>query len=314
MRSSTRKDPIFKYRSAVAALQCIAPLDPTLRGRRLLARGLARALLPADLGPLRYAFEELLGEPAASAHRLLYDWFFYRQLEARSWIDSRADDAGGLLMDAQRIGEYLTSCRHGVVVATIHLGNYLEGLRQLRLATSLRRPVFVVRRTQWSDVEARAFARIASGDLALTVLRAGRRAAAIAIRELRRGSVVVVLYDLPLRFGGTVDVDFFARRASFVRGPAEIAMLGEADILPIFTHYDHTTGVSVVEAMPALAARSVPHEQRAHRVSEIAQRLVTLAEQQIRRHPSQWAHWLLIHELVLKSAGHRGDVGVISAQ
>jgi len=313
MQSSTREDSIVKYSSAISALQQIVPLDPTVR-RRLLARGLARVLLPADLGPLRYAFEELLGEPTASAQRLLYDWFFYRQLEARSWIDSRSHDGGGMLMDAQRIGEYLTSCTHGVVIATIHLGNYLEGLRQLRFALPSRRPVFVVRRTQWSDVEARAFARIASGDLALTVLRTGRRAAAIAIRELRRGSVVVVLYDLPLRFGGTVEVEFFARRASFVRGPAEIAMLGEADILPIFTHYDHTTGVSRVEAMPVVAARSVPAAQRQHRIVEIAQRLVTLAEQQIRRHPSQWAHWLLIHELVLKSARHRSDVGVISAR
>jgi|GEM_PF-2675271 len=314
MQSPTREDSIVTYSSAVAALQRIATLDPTLRGRRLLARGLARALLPADLGPLRYAFEELLGEPTASAHRLLYDWFFYRQLEARSWVDSSGRDGGGMLMDAQRIGEYLTSCTRGVLVATIHLGNYLEGLRQLRFALPSRRPVFVVRRTQWSDVEARAFARVASGDLALTVLRTGRRAAAIAIRELKRGSVVVVLYDLPLRFGGTVEVEFFARRARFVRGPAEIAVLGEADILPIFTHYDHTIGVSRVEAMPVLAAESVPHERRHHRILAITQRLVTLAEQHIRRHPSQWAHWLLIHELVLKPTRHRGDVDVISTR
>ena len=77
------------YRSAVAALQLLAPLDPTLRARRSLSRVLARRLLPTNLEPLTYAFEELLGESAASARRLIHDWFFYRHLESDSWLDAR---------------------------------------------------------------------------------------------------------------------------------------------------------------------------------------------------------------------------------
>ena len=73
------------YRSAVAALHRLAPLDPTLRARRSMSRVLARDLLPANLEPLTYAFEELLGESAASARRLIHDWFFYRHLESDSW-------------------------------------------------------------------------------------------------------------------------------------------------------------------------------------------------------------------------------------
>jgi lauroyl/myristoyl acyltransferase len=122
-----------------------------------------------------------------------------------------------------------------------------------------------------------------------------------AIRELRRGSIMVVLYDLPERFGRTVEIEFFGRRANFVRGPAEIALLGNADILPVFTHYD-ATGASIVEAMPVIAARAVPAGERARRTADIAQRLCTLAEQQIRAHPSQWAHWSFVREL-LSGAG-----------
>ena len=155
---------IAKYFSAVAALNCVAPLDPALRGRLLLARGLARMLLPANAGQLRYAFEELLGETAASARWLLYDWFFYRHLESRSWTHVGADGGRGSFADAEDVGAYLAACPRGIVVATIHLGDYLEGLRQLRVVAAAGKPVFVVRRSEWSEREERAFARIAAGD------------------------------------------------------------------------------------------------------------------------------------------------------
>ncbi len=284
------------YRSAVAVLQRFSSLDPTLRARRLVSRALARRLLPPDLEPLTYAFEELLGESAASARRLIHDWFFYRHLESVSWTDA-PQRPRGMLLDAAHVGDYVNACPRGVVVATIHMGDYLEGLRRLRLTLSTSKRVFVVRRREWSEIEARAFARIASGDLAITVLRTGRAAAPTAIRELRRGNIVVVLYDLPQQFGHTAEVEFLGRRAHFVRGPAEIALLGNADILPIFTHYD-ANGMSVVEAMPVVVAQPTRMPERARRTADVAQRLCTLAERQIRAHPSQWAHWTFVRELL----------------
>ena len=71
------------------------------------------------------------------------------------------------------MADYLDACPRGVIVATIHLGDYLEGLRQLRLVLSAQKRILVVRRKAWSEIEARAFARIASTDLAMTVLRTG---------------------------------------------------------------------------------------------------------------------------------------------
>ncbi len=261
-----------------------------------MSRVLALGLLPANLEPLTYAFEELLGESAASARRLIHDWFFYRHLESESWLGARRHKAGALL-DAARVGGYLDACPRGVLVATIHLGDYLEGLRQLRLALSAPKQVLVVRRRAWSEIEARAFARIASSDLALTVVRAGDGAAMSVVRALRRGHIVVALYDLPRQFGRTVDVGFFGRRAQFVRGPAEIAVLGQADVLPLFTHFD-ADGVSVTEAQPVIAAAPCRASERAAMTHAIAQRLSALAQQQIQAHPSQWSHWTFVRELL----------------
>ena len=143
------------------------------------------------------------------------------------------------------------------------------------------------------------------------MLRIGRGAAATAVRELRRGNVLIVFFDLPRSFGPTVEVDFFGHRASFVRGPAEIALLGDADVLAVFTHYDETGG-SIVEAMPVIAARSCPQEARARQVEEMSQQLCKWAEQRIRRYPPQWANWVWIRELMMKSEGRQHDVAAMS--
>jgi hypothetical protein len=308
------------YGFVVKALNGIAALDPTLRGRRALARFAARRLLPVELESLTYAFAELLGEPAESARRLLHDWFFYRQMEAASWNGSSSGRA--TFPDAGRIGAYAGACSRGIVVATIHLGDYLEGLRQLRLATRWSRRVFVIRRALWSELEEHAFGRVASAELDITVLRGGR-AATTAVRELRRGNVVVALFDLPGRFGRTIDVELLGRRVRVVRGPAELAVLGDADVLPIVTRYD-ARGVSVVEAAPVIATQSVrtrcegsqAHERgrlprdprpsrnaREQRVRDITQRLWRLAETYIRACPAQWSNWPMVAELCAPPAG-----------
>ncbi len=268
-----------------------------------MSRVLAHRLLPKNLEPLTYAFEELLGESHAAARRLIHDWFFYRHLESVSWTDPRHRPRS-VLRDAARIGDYLSTCPRGVLVATIHLGDYLEGLRQLGLAMSTTKRVLVMRRRAWSEIEERAFARLAEPSIALTVVRAGDGAQ--AVRALRRGDIVVVLYDLPRRFGRTVEVGFFGRRAHVVRGPAELAVLGHADVLPLFTHYD-ADGVSVTAAGPVIAAIASRPSDRAARIATITQRLWTMAEQEISAHPSQWSHWSLVRELVHEGVHERAD-------
>jgi lauroyl/myristoyl acyltransferase len=298
------------YGFVVAALDRLAAFDPTLRGRRTLARIVARRLLPTDLAPLRYAFEELLGEPADAARRLLFDWFFYRQLEAVSWRSG--SNGRATLLDAERVGAYVDTCPRGIIVATIHLGDYLEGLRQFRLAAKWTKRVFVIRRTARSAIEDRAFARIASANVDLTVLRAGRGAAATAVRALRRGHVVIVLFDLPDRFGRTIEVELLGKPAHVVRGPAELALLGDADVLPIFTHYDEC-GVSIVEAAPVIAARPTQRAVRGVRLRDVARQLWRLAEARIRADPAQWANWLDVGEMFAPK-GHRDGVAMTSRE
>jgi predicted LPLAT superfamily acyltransferase len=294
--------PFAGYFATTATLQRWAPFPRAGRVQRALSRLVAAPLLSQRVAALQCCFEVLLGETSAAARELVYDWFFYKQLERGSWAGTAGGRDGSVLLDARRVGAYLDQCSRGIVVATIHMGDYLEGLRQLRLACVVERRVFVIGRREWSEAQQRVFDRIYGADTELTVLRRGNRSAATAIRELRRGAIVVVLYDLPARYGRTAAVDFFGRAANFVRGPAELAVAGGADVLPLFCHYDDD-GAAIAQIMPVIPALAVGGGERAARVVIVAQRLCALAEAQIRRHPSQWAHWSLVNELIDADAG-----------
>lgn len=266
----------------------------------MAVRALRRALPVREIAPLQCRFEALLGESSATAYALAIDWFFYKQLERDAWADASTAAPAGVLLDASSVGVYLDHCRCGVVIATIHMGNYLEGVRQILRATSSTQPIFVLRRRQGSDAEQRLFQRVAGPERSVTVVRPSDTGLKGAVRALRRGAIVVVLYDLPTGFGRTVPVRFLGRPARFVRGPAELALVGHADVLPLLCHYD-TSGTAVAQVMPVMAARQSPSSDRAPAVAALAQRLCTLAEAHIRRHPAQWAHWNLVDELLIPS-------------
>jgi lauroyl/myristoyl acyltransferase len=287
--------PFDRFFATYAALQRWTPR----RVQHGLSRLVAAALLSRHAAQLQCRFETLLGETSAAARALVYDWFFYKQLERESWVRTDGCRDSGVLLDVRRVGDYLNTSTRGVVIATMHMGDYLEGLRQLRLACSVERKVFVIRRREWSGAEQIIFDRIGAGT-SLTVLRRGN--APTAIRELRRGAIVIVLFDLPARYGRTTAVDFFDRRANVVRGPAELSVLGNADVLPLFCHYD-AEGIAIAQAMPVIAVPVATGADRAARVVTVAQRLWKFAEAQIRRHPSQWAHWSLVDELFEVSGG-----------
>jgi lauroyl/myristoyl acyltransferase len=199
-----------------------------------------------------------------------------------------------VLRDAGRIRAYLHDSPRGIVIATIHMGDYLEGLRQLRLVAPPGRPIYVLRRRGTDEREQRAFDRV--GGSGLTVVRSGRDSLTTVVRALRHGAMMVALYDLPARYARTVPVVFFDRPAAFVRGPAELAVLGDADVLPLLCHYDAAL-TAIASAAPVVAAAPVPRDRTA-RTASLTQHLCSLAEAHIRAYPSQWGHWSLIDELL----------------
>lgn len=168
----------------------------------------------------------------------------------------------------------------GVVLLTAHLGNWelLGGWlsRQGYPLTALAR-----------DAEDKDFTAVVNrwrAALGFDVLRkaegptAGRNLA----RTVKEGRWLVLLAD---QDGGPTGrpVTFLGRRASMVSGPAALASLSGAPILPLFIHREQ--GRHRVVAGPAYELPSGPREEVRAQATEWCNRQIEAA---VRAHPDEW--------------------------
>ncbi len=106
---------------------------------------------------------------------------------------------------------------------------------------------------------------------------------------LRKGNQSLgVLFDLREDFGATTEVLFFGQRARLVKGPALLAILGRAPIIPFVTW--ECEEVDRIEMEEMIDTRLLEGESLQHAVTRITQALARLAEKWIRRAPAQWKY------------------------
>ena len=172
-----------------------------------------------------------------------------------------------------------------MVLATLHLGNYASALLGLAPRLAWLRRVTVLRRPRVNALEQPLLAQAAAHGLAVTVARAGEHPARAALRALRRGDHVLLLYDVPPAFdiGRTFDVPFLGAPAAFPAGPAMLARAGNALLWPFacndshrgltLTGLDPLTISTVADLYPATA------------------RLARFAERRILEAPGEWLLW-----------------------
>ena len=139
-------------------------------------------------------------------------------------ILSRQLDVHGLdhLIQAHRAGR-------GVVLTTAHLSNPEVALKALA-ALDIPALALVEKLSDPRQLESINAARDAIGIEFLTATQSG---VAAALRKLRDGGVVCVLWDRDLQGGGAC-VPFFGRQARFPVGVIDLALRADADVLPLY--------------------------------------------------------------------------------
>lgn len=278
---------------------------------RFCYRWLNILLSGIETDQLSLLIQKILGESPTRAKEISTDWLLHRQLSQLCWqrmagssIDrARSNALDSLFPHKRQVVRYLQNCSRGVLITSIHMGDYLNGLLHLCMSTPSHKQVFILRNRKWDRQEERAFQKFSATGIKVTVLRRQRSVAITAIRQLRRGNIVVALYDLPGQWGSTTKVTFFDQQMALVKGPAELAILAEADILPIMFHYA-ADGTRVIDTFPIYRPTSrggVSPEDISLgglslelRVQQTTQYLIDQAERQIRKFPGQWHHWHLI--------------------
>ncbi|MDP2284815.1 MAG: hypothetical protein Q8L06_11795, partial [Pseudohongiella sp.] len=98
------------------------------------------------------------------------------------------------------------------------------------------------------------------------------------------------------------EVTFFGHRARFVRGPAEMAILGRARIYPFVCFEEAGQACISMESSFLPEVRAGESLEKA--VTRVTQTLVSLAEAWIRKNPAQWKYLdRLPHYLILDKPG-----------
>ena len=183
----------------------------------------------------------------------------------------------------------------GLVLATIHMGDYLAAL--LAIATALRpRPLIIVRRRPVSERDAAVFRKLVDLGIDAEVVVSSRRTTALRLmRRVARGGVAVMFYDLPSGFGPTAPVDFLGQRLHWVEGPVRVAAATGALLLP-FSAFEHPERQREwVEFAPAVSFEgpNTPASQR----TAVLRWMAAFAESAVRAHPDQWLHWSQLPEM-----------------
>lgn len=178
-------------------------------------------------------------------------------------------------------GLFATAAARGVVVLTGHFGNfellaYAHGL--------LGRPITLVHRPMNNALVDRAITDLRA--LAGTVSLPKKSAAKAALRALHRHQIVAIPADQnqTRRYG--VFVDFFGLPACTTPGPARLAMLSGAAVIPVFLLREGASDRHRVIVLPQIEL--VRSGDRDADVIANTQRCTAVIEDLLRRHPEQW--------------------------
>lgn len=195
---------------------------------------------------------------AESASRLV------RVEEPARWEDTRA-----------------TARTRGTVILTAHFGNF----ELLAYACGLfGQPVTLVHRPMRNPLVDEAILRLRTG--AGTRSLPKKAAAKEALRALHRKEMVAIPADQNQTRAFGVFVDFFGRPACTTPGPARLAMLTGAPIVPVFLVREGETERHRLVILPEVEV--VRSGDREADIVATTQRCTAVIEQMLRVYPEQW--------------------------
>jgi lauroyl/myristoyl acyltransferase len=241
-----------------------------------------------------------LGLNADDAHELAVGWWNNVLAAKQDWVAAAHSDTRGIAERSARLaGTQLDELRafgrsssRGIVLCSIHMGNYLGALAAIIGALPGRR-IVVVRRRLPGQVDSAVFAKLgALGIESEVILTADPHAALKLARHLKGGCVAILFYDLPAGFGRPAPVTFLRRTVWWVEGPVRIAAICNARILPFFVFREPVTDTDCLELYPVVDFER-PHPPASERRA-VLQWLATIAGNQVRRFPEQWLHWSML--------------------
>ncbi len=233
----------------------------------------------------------LLGEPERRVARLLIQqqhmtalFYCWRLAHYQTRKTDNAQLSRFIWPEESAYQRMIQENQESRVLVTIHMGDFVGAMKRIATHASPERSVITLKREHDSPALQHQF----QGEKGQHhVLLHGQYDPVEIVARMRQGNHTLnILFDLGDDFGETTEVDFFGYRARFVKGPALLAIMAKAQILPFCTF--EQSGASFIDMQAEIDARPVHGERLDVACQRITQKLAKLAETWIRRHPEQW--------------------------
>jgi len=235
----------------------------------------------------------VLHEPEARIRDMLKQHYFYfefnyaKRLLHRSHTRQQQQQLDQFQWsEAQAYAALIAKDSSSLVLATIHMGDFVGAFHRIRRVTGNTRQTISLHRDNHNDV---------SNDCAIVdssrhhAMLHSQRSPSDIVSALRSGRhILAMLFDLKDDFGATTTVKFFDYPCRFVKGPAQLAIMGGASIIPFVTY--EQDGVDIIDMNELIDTSVLAGESLADATGRITQRLIGLAEKWIRENPGQWKY------------------------
>ncbi|HXG49133.1 MAG TPA: lysophospholipid acyltransferase family protein [Methylomirabilota bacterium] len=259
-----------------------------------LAQGVALAYWACAARRRRTVRQNLAGVPdigprraGRQARRLFLE--FARKL-TDLWRYEAGADVGSRFIEFHGVGrlDAAHARGRGVLLLTVHLGNWELGAP---LLTARGLPLQIVTRAE-PDATLSAMRQAARNRWGVETLTLGDNpfAAVEVIRRLEAGKIIALLVDRP-GASSAVEVRLFGRKFHASVAAAELARASGCALVPVIVTREQ--GGYRAEALPEIEYDRATLGSRAGRV-DLTQRVITAFEPSIRRHATQWFHFVPI--------------------
>lgn len=192
--------------------------------------------------------------------------------------------------------------RQPLLIVTMHMGAFPMGFLRLVSMIEAGREVFVFKMSGQNTNETALFAAFESKAMALQALRPGEGGGRRAFMELRRGNVVVMAVDLEVNVTSRTPVSFLGRQVMMQAGPATLAALTGATVLPVINFYDAGDQPVLRIEEPITAQPLHAGESQAEVIGRVTQGIARMLESWIRIDPAQVHAWSSLAETALRPA------------
>jgi len=218
----------------------------------------------------------------------------YAQL-ADLGVEAISDAADRVHLEGESYFRTVMADTRPVLVVTMHMGDFQLGfLRLVSSCSPLTRPLSVFKMSA-EDVRENilldAFSRLGARP---QILRASEEGGRRAFLALRKGQVVAMTIDLEVNVTTRSVVEFLGHPCHMQNGPATIALINRALVLPVVNFKD-PNGRRVVRVFPPIdTAELLQGQPMKTRVDALTQEFARILEKWIHARPRQVQAWFAI--------------------